>query len=156
MARYLYKLMAYKDEYEVARLHRSAAFQQAVRDQFGDKTDVTYKLHPPFMRRMGMDKKIGLGRSGDMAFAVLSRMKRFRGGALDLFGRTAHRKMERELIDEYRAMIERALATLSPGDDAAYARAVEIAKLPDIIRGYEDIKEANVDRFRQAATALNA
>ena len=156
VARYLYKLMAYKDEYEVARLHRSAAFQQAVRDQFGDKTDVTYKLHPPFMRRMGMDKKIGLGRSGDMAFAVLSRMKRFRGGALDVFGRTAHRRMERDLIDKYRAMIERALATLSQGDDTAYARAVEIANLPDIIRGYEDIKEANVDRFRQAATTLNA
>ena len=156
VARYLYKLMAYKDEYEVARLHRSSAFKQAVSDQFGDKTDVTYKLHPPFMRRMGMDKKIGLGRSGDMAFAVLSRMKRFRGGALDVFGRTAHRRMERDLIDEYRAMIDRALATLSQGDDTAYARAVEIANLPDIIRGYEEIKENNVEQFRARAAALNA
>ena len=156
VARYLYKLMAYKDEYEVARLHRSKAFQQAVRDQFGDKTEVTYKLHPPIMRRMGVERKIGLGRSGDAAFALLARMKGLRGSALDIFGRTAHRKMERELIDEYRGMIERALDTLSAGDEAAYARAVEIAQLPDIIRGYEEIKEANVEQFRTRATQLNA
>ncbi|MDE0319578.1 MAG: 2-oxoacid:acceptor oxidoreductase family protein, partial [Acidimicrobiaceae bacterium] len=156
VATYLYKLMAYKDEYEVARLHRSKAFQQAVRDQFGDKTDVTYKLHPPIMRRMGVEKKIGLGRSGDMAFALLARMKGLRGGALDVFGRTAHRKMERELIDEYRGMIERALDTLGAGDEAAYARAVEIARLPDMIRGYEEIKENNVELFRARATELGA
>ncbi len=156
VARYLYKLMAYKDEYEVARLHRSKAFQQAVRDQFGDKTEVTYKLHPPIMRRMGVKKKIGLGRSGDAAFAVLSRMKGLRGGALDIFGKTAHRRMERELIDEYRGMISRALDTLASGDDAAYSRAVEIAELPDMIRGYEDIKEANVESFRARAAELGA
>ena len=156
VARYLYKLMAYKDEYEVARLHRSKAFQQAVRDQFGDKTEVTYKLHPPIMRRMGVKRKIGLGRSGDAAFAVLSRMKGLRGGALDIFGKTAHRRMERELIDEYRGMISRALDTLSSGDDAAYSRAVEIAELPDMIRGYEDIKENNVESFRARAAELGA
>ena len=156
VARYLYKLMAYKDEYEVARLHRSKAFQQAVRNQFGDKTDVTYKLHPPIMRRMGVQRKIGLGRSGDVAFAVLARMKGLRGGALDVFGKTAHRRMERELIDEYRGMISRTLDTLARGDDAAYARAVEIAELPDMIRGYEDIKEANVERFRARAAELGA
>ncbi|WP_420624669.1 indolepyruvate ferredoxin oxidoreductase family protein [Candidatus Poriferisodalis sp.] len=156
VARYLYKLMAYKDEYEVARLHRSEAFQQAVRDQFGDKTEITYKLHPPIMRRMGVDKKIGLGRSGDVAFALLARMKGLRGGALDIFGKTVHRRMERELIDEYRGMISRALDTLASGDDAAYARAVEIAELPDMIRGYEDIKEANVESFRARAAELGA
>ena len=156
VARYLYKLMAYKDEYEVARLHRSKAFQQAVRDQFGDKTEVTYKLHPPIMRRMGAKRKIGLGRSGDAAFAVLSRMKGLRGGALDIFGKTAHRRMERELIDEYRAMISRALDTLASGDAAAYARAVQIAELPEGIRGYEDIKENNVERFRTRAAELGA
>ena len=70
-ARYLYKLMAYKDEYEVARLHRSKEFHRAVQEQFGDASKVTYKLHPPSMRRLGMDQKIGLGRSGDLAFALL-------------------------------------------------------------------------------------
>ena len=140
VARYLYKLMAYKDEYEVARLHRSKAFQQAVRNQFGDKTDVTYKLHPPIMRRMGVQRKIGLGRSGDVAFAVLARMKGFRGGTLDVFGKTAHRRMERELIDEYRGMISRTLDTLARGDDAAYARAVEIrraARHDSRLRGHQ-------------------
>ena len=87
VARYLYKLMAYKDEYEVARLHRSKSFQHAVRNQFGDQSTVTYKLHPPFMRRMGVSRKIGLRRSGDVAFALLERMKGLRGGALDVFGR---------------------------------------------------------------------
>ena len=69
-ARYLYKLMAYKDEYEVARLHRSKEFHSAVREQFGDGSKVTYKLHPPSMRRLGLDQKIGLGRTGDVAFGL--------------------------------------------------------------------------------------
>ena len=83
-------------------------------------------------------------------------MKGLRGGALDIFGRTAHRKMERELIDEYRAMIERALDTLAACDEAAYARAIEIAELPDGIRGYEDIKERHVEQFRARAAELGA
>ena len=64
--------------------------------------------------------------------------------------------MERELIDEYRGMVERALDTLAAGDDAAYERAVQIAELPDVIRGYEDIKERNVEQFRARAAELGA
>ena len=150
-ARYLYKVMAYKDEYEVARLHRSQAFQDAVREQFGDRSKVTYKLHPPSMRRMGLEKKIGLGRSGDVAFAALRRLKFLRGTPLDLFGNTAHRKMERGLIDEYQQMIDQAISVLSRD---SYDRAVAIAELPDMIRGYEEIKEANVEKFREAAKDL--
>ena len=150
-ARYLYKLMAYKDEYEVARLHRSKAFHEAVREQFGDRSKVTYKLHPPSMRRLGLEQKIGLGRSGDVAFAVLRRMKFLRGTPLDVFGNTAHRKMERGLIDEYQEMIDQALADLRP---ETYDRAVQLAELPDMIRGYEGVKEANVERFRQAANEI--
>ena len=150
-ARYLYKVMAYKDEYEVARLHRSQAFQDAVREQFGDRSKVTYKLHPPSMRRMGLEKKIGLGRSGDDAFAALRRLKFLRGTPLDLFGNTAHRKMERGLIDEYQQMIDQAISVLSRD---SYDRAVAIAELPDMIRGYEEIKEANVEKFREAAKDL--
>ena len=150
-ARYLYKLMAYKDEYEVARLHRSKAFHAAVREQFGDRSKVTYKLHPPSMKRLGLEQKIGLGRSGDVAFAVLRRMKFLRGTPLDVFGNTAHRKMERGLIDEYQEMIDQALADLRP---ETYDRAVQLAELPDMIRGYEGVKEANVERFRQAANEI--
>ena len=150
-ARYLYKLMAYKDEYEVARLHRSKDFHQAIRDQFGDKSKITYKLHPPAMRRLGLDQKIGLGRSGDFAFAVLRRMKFLRGTPLDVFGNTAHRKIERGLVDEYQELIDRVLIDLSP---ATYGRAVELAELPDVIRGYEGVKEANVEKFRQLAKEI--
>ena len=150
-ARYLYKLMAYKDEYEVARLHRSKEFHRAVQEQFGDASKVTYKLHPPSMRRLGMDQKIGLGRSGDLAFALLRRMKFLRGSPLDLFGNTAHRKMERALTDEYLDMIETLIVDLRP---ETYDKAVAVAELPDIIRGYEGVKEANVEKFRQAAQEL--
>ncbi|MEL7155535.1 MAG: DUF6537 domain-containing protein, partial [Actinomycetota bacterium] len=151
VARYLFKLMAYKDEYEVARLHRSDAFKEAIAEQFGPNAKVTYKLHPPTMRRLGYESKIGLGRSGEVAFAALSRMKRFRGGGADLFGRTEHRKLERELIAEYEAMIDRVLADLSAD---SYDRAVEVAELPDIVRGYEGIKEANIEEFRAEAKRL--
>jgi indolepyruvate ferredoxin oxidoreductase len=150
VGRYLYKIMAYKDEYEVARLHRSKEFQAAIREQFGDDTKVTYKLHPPVLRAAGMKKKIGLGKSGDAAFIALQRMKKLRGKAADPFGRTSDRKMERELIGEYRGMIERCMAMLA----SDYETAVEVAELPDMIRGYESIKEANVAAFREKAQHL--
>ncbi len=151
VARYLYKLMAYKDEYEVARLHRSRAFKDALAEQFGAEATITYKLHPPTARRLGVKNKIGLGRSGEAAFAALARMKRLRGTAMDPFGRTKHRQMERALIGEYEAMIDQVLADLSA---ETYDRAVEVAELPDMIRGYEEIKEGNVERFRAEARRL--
>jgi indolepyruvate ferredoxin oxidoreductase len=151
VARYLYKLMAYKDEYEVARLHRSAAFKDTLREQFGAGAKITYKLHPPTIRRFGYDSKIGLGRSGELAFAALARMKRLRGTSMDPFGKTKHRRMERELIAEYQDLIDRVVADLSA---ASYDRAVEVAELPDIVRGYESIKEANIAEFRSRAQEL--
>ena len=151
VARYLFKLMAYKDEYEVARLHRSGDFHQAIKDQFGDKTKVTYKLHPPSMKKLGLDKKIGLGKSGDVAFAVLTKMKFLRGKGIDPFGNTRHRKLERALIPEYMETIDSCLQRLSSDN---YENAIEIAALPDMIRGYEEIKEANVERYREAVQNL--
>lgn len=150
VGRYLYKLMAYKDEYEVARLHRSAEFQNAIKEQFGDETKVTYKLHPPTLRKAGMKKKIGLGKTGDAAFIALQRMKKLRGKGMDPFGRSSDRKLERELIGEYRGMIERCMQMLAND----YETAVEVAELPDVIRGYETIKEANVAAFREQAQHL--
>ena len=151
VARYLFKLMAYKDENEVARLHRSGDFHQAIKDQFGDKTKVTYKLHPPSMKKLGLDKKIGLGKSGDVAFAVLTKMKFLRGKGIDPFGNTRHRKLERALIPEYMETIDSCLQRLSSDN---YENAIEIAALPDMIRGYEEIKEANVERYREAVQNL--
>ena len=78
-------------------------------------------------------------------------MKFLRGTPLDLFGSTAHRKMERALVAEYQQMNEQLLTDLSPEN---YDKALEAAELPDMIRGYEEIKEANVEKFRQAAKAL--
>ncbi len=151
VARYLYKLMAYKDEYEVARLHRSPELRKSIKAQFGDKTKVTYKLHPPALRRMGMKKKMGLSKTGEAAFIALAAMRRLRGSPLDPFGRTKHRKMERALIGEYRDLVERSIANLSPDN---YDTAVEVAQLPDMVRGYEAIKEANIERFRERAAEL--
>jgi len=151
VGRYLFQLMAYKDEYEVARLHSSKEFHQAIKDQFGTDTKITYKLHPPTMRKAGLKKKIGLSKSGEAAFFGLTKMKKVRGTKMDPFGRTAERRMERELIDEYTAMIERVMTNLS-GD--GYELAVEVAELPDMIRGYDSVKEANVAAFREAAQHL--
>ncbi|MEZ5229485.1 MAG: DUF6537 domain-containing protein [Acidimicrobiales bacterium] len=153
VARNLHKLMAYKDEYEVARLHRSEAFQAAIKEQFGDESTITYKLHPPTARKLGLTKKIGLGRSGDIAFAGLARMKGLRGKAIDPFGRSAHRTLERELIDEYRTVIDDLLAGLNQHN---VDTAVEIAELPDMIRGYEQIKERNVEAYRAKLAELTS
>ncbi len=135
----------------MARLHRSDAFREALAEQFGSGAEITYKLHPPTMRQFGYDSKIGLGRSGEVAFAALARMKKLRGTSMDPFGRTRHRKMERELISEYEAMIDRVVGSLST---ESYDTAVEVAELPDVIRGYEGIKEANIAEFRSRAQQL--
>jgi indolepyruvate ferredoxin oxidoreductase len=146
VARYLFKLMAYKDEYEVARLHLKADITRALAEEFPGGVRVHYNLHPPFLRALGLQRKIELGSWFDGAFRVLARMKRLRGTALDPFGRAAVRRVERALPAEYRALVERTLAGLSR---ATYERAVKAARLPDLIRGYEDIKLRNVERFRE-------
>lgn len=144
-ARYLFKLMAYKDEYEVARLHLRPEFKHALAEQFGKGARITYKLHPPILRALGMKQKISLGRWFDAGFWLLKRLKFLRGTPFDIFGYDRVRRLERQLISEYRALIEQALTQLPNG---GYERAVELANLPDLIRGYEHIKLANVEKFR--------
>ena len=145
VARYLFKLMAYKDEYEVARLHLKANLGSALAAEFPDGARVQYNLHPPFLRALGLTRKLKLGTWFDAAFRALVSMKRLRGTELDPFGRAAVRRAERALPGEYRAMIERLLSGLTP---ATYERAVAAARLPDLIRGYEDIKLRNIERYR--------
>jgi indolepyruvate ferredoxin oxidoreductase len=151
VARYLFKLMAYKDEYEVARLHLNNDLAAALADEYPGGVKIQYNLHPPLLRAMGMKKKIKLGTWFDAAFGVLYAMRGLRGTALDPFGRAEVRRVERALIAEYRALIEKALAGLSP---ESYETAVKLAALPDVIRGYEDIKLRNVAKFREQAKAL--
>ncbi|NMM90930.1 2-oxoacid ferredoxin oxidoreductase [Rhodococcus sp. SRB_17] len=153
VAHNLHKLMAYKDEYEVARLSLDPAVQQTVTDQFGADAKMSYRLHPPALRAMGMQKKIVLGPWFKPAFRGLAGLRRIRGTRADLFGLAHVRKVERTLIVEYRTTILGLLNELTPDN---HAHAVEIAELPDIIRGYEDIKLAAVQRYRTRVEELSA
>ncbi|PYM12480.1 MAG: hypothetical protein DMD81_23850, partial [Candidatus Rokuibacteriota bacterium] len=150
-ARYLFKLMAYKDEYEVARLHLASDLRSALAEEFPGGVRMQYNLHPPMLRALGFGRKIKLGSWFDGVFRLLVRMRSLRGSALDPFGYARVRRVERALIAEYRALLEKALTSLSP---ETYGRAVKLASLPDVIRGYEDVKLRNVDRFRQEAQSL--
>jgi len=151
VARHLYKLMAYKDEYEVARLHLDAAVRAEIDAKWDGPVRLFWHLHPPLLRALGLKKKIRLGMWFAPAFKALRAMKGLRGTALDVFGYAPIRRVERQLIDEYRGLIETVLAKLAP---ANHDVAVAVAQLPDEIRGYEQIKLDSVKRFRDSATKL--
>jgi indolepyruvate ferredoxin oxidoreductase len=151
VARYLFKLMAYKDEYEVARLHLKADLGRRLAEEFPGGVRVQYHLHPPLLRALGLTRKLKLGTWFDAAFRALAGLKGLRGTALDPFGRAAVRRVERALPGEYRALVERTLTGLSRD---TYEHAVRVARLPDVIRGYEDIKLRNVETFRAEARSL--
>ena len=147
VARNLYKLMAYKDEYEVARLHLDPAFGEAIAADLGDVRKVTYHLHPPFLRAMGLKRKLRLGPSSRPMLRALRAGRRLRGTWADPFGRSHVRRVERMLIDGYREAVTEALPMLTPG---TLGVAVRLAGLPDMIRGYERIKLDNVEAYRVA------
>ncbi|HSV54673.1 MAG TPA: indolepyruvate ferredoxin oxidoreductase family protein [Burkholderiaceae bacterium] len=149
VARYLFKLMAYKDEYEVARLHTDAAFTQKIADMFEGDYKLVHHLAPPMTAKKN-DKgelvKRPFGPWIRSAFGVLARLKGLRGTGFDLFGGTQERKMERALIVEYRACIEELLSTLQPD---RLALAVEIARIPEEIRGYGHVKLRHLEAARK-------
>jgi indolepyruvate ferredoxin oxidoreductase len=150
VARHLFKLMAYKDEYEVARLHLDAVERAKLHAEFGEDARVWFNLHPPLLRAMGLDRKIKLGPWFVPAFRSLYRMRRLRGTKLDPFGRPKVRRVERELVDEYERLVGEALTLLTP---ETHDTAVELLELPDLIRGYEDIKLRNVVLYRKRVEA---
>jgi indolepyruvate ferredoxin oxidoreductase len=145
----LHKLLAYKDEYEVARL--SLGIEDEVRQRFGEGARFSWQLHPPVLRALGLRRKITLGPWFSPAFRTLHAMRRVRGTRLDVFGYAHVRRVERALIAEYRQAIDDQVARLTP---ATLPRALEIAGLPDRIRGYEQVKLDSVDTFRQRLTEL--
>jgi len=148
-ARSMHKLMAYKDEYEVARLHLDAAEQVRRDAEFGPGAKLEVMLHPPLLRALGLDRKLGVPeRAARPLFTGLRAGRRLRGTALDPFGATAMRRLERALIDEHRALARQALAHLTEANADAVA---EITGLADMIRGYEQVKLRAVDRYRAAA-----
>ncbi len=154
VARYLFKLMAYKDEYEVARLHTDPAFAQKIAAQFEGDYKISYHLAPPAIAKRdahGHLVKQPFGPWMFTAFALLAKLKGLRGTALDVFGRTAERRGERALIDEYRQCIDELLATL---DAMSLAQAVEIARIPEEIRGYGHVKEKHLAAARGKWQAL--
>ena len=149
----LYKLMAYKDEYEVARLHLDTIERARLDAEFGPDARVKVLLHPPVLRELGMQRKLRLDRSAGPLFRTLVRARRLRGTPLDPFGRTEVRRVERALVDEYRELASRAVARLEPMNAAV---VMQVLELPDMVRGYEQIKLANVARMRARAAELLA
>ncbi len=149
----LHKLLAYKDEYEVARLmlddDANAALGLIARH--GDR--VSWRLHPPTLKAMGLSRKISVSMRWHPAFAMLARGKRLRGTRLDPFSRNPVRRLERGLPDEYGAALDRVLGRL---DVSSLDRAIELAVSPDLVRGFEDLKLRNVEVFRQRLAELSA
>jgi indolepyruvate ferredoxin oxidoreductase len=152
VARYLFKLMAYKDEYEVARLLLREECFERLRAEFGADAQPSFNLHPPLLRALGLKRKLRLGMWFVPVLKGLRALRYLRSTPLNIFGYARVRRLERRLVGEYRQLIEALLVNL---DAVNYPIAVQIAELPDLIRGYEDIKLAAVDEFRrQVATLL--
>ncbi|WP_374677322.1 indolepyruvate ferredoxin oxidoreductase family protein [Piscinibacter sp.] len=156
VARYLFKLMAYKDEYEVARLHTDPAFTAKIAGMFEGEVKLTHHLAPPLLAKTN-DKgeliKKAYGPWMRTAFGLLAKMKGLRGTALDPFARSEERKTERALIGEYRECIEELLRTLSA---ANLAQATEIARIPEEIRGFGHVKARHLVAARAKWATLMA
>jgi len=141
----LAKLMAYKDEYEVARLYSSPEFMEKLASQFSGDYKLKFNLAPPLLSKINPDtglpmkKEFGSWMFG--AFKLLSRFKGLRGGAFDIFSYSAERKQERALIGDYETLIDELLVSLKQDN---YSDAVKLAQLPQKIRGFGHIKEANI------------
>ena len=154
VARYLFKLMAYKDEYEVARLHTDPAFTAKVAGMFEGDYKLVHHLAPPMIAKKnerGELIKQPFGPWMRSAFGLLARMKGLRGTALDVFGGSEERRIERALITEYQGCINELLQTLNVGNRAL---AAEIARIPEDIRGYGHVKERHLKAARLKWAAL--
>ncbi|MET9816018.1 DUF6537 domain-containing protein [Streptomyces sp. NPDC006355] len=145
VARYLHKLMAYKDEYEVARLALDPVVDDHITAVFGNASRRTYRLHPPVLRAAGMKRKVALGSWFRPVFRLLRALRPIRGTCLDVFGLQRMRRIERELVDEYRESINASLVLLNEENLAEVRR---LAELPDAVRGYEGVKLAAIERYR--------
>jgi indolepyruvate ferredoxin oxidoreductase len=149
--------MAYKDEYEVARLYTSGPFRERLDQQFEGDFTLEFHLAPPLLAPRdaytGMPKKISFGPWMFRAFALLAKLRRLRGTAFDIFGRTAERRMERQLIVDYETVLRELAAALTPDN---HALAIEIARIPEQIRGFGHVKERNLRIAREREAILRA
>jgi indolepyruvate ferredoxin oxidoreductase len=154
VARGFHKLLAYKDEYEVARLMLDPQERaQVARDSGIADPVISYNLHPPVLRALGMGRKIRLGPWANPVLRVLRGARRLRGTRLDPFGYAEVRRIERALIEEYEGAIRGALEHLHSGNRG---QVLDLARTPELVRGYEDIKTASVTRFRAAVAAVRS
>ena len=148
VARNLFKLMAYKDEYEVARLHSDPAFLESIRGQFDGEVRLHYHLAPPLLARKnerGELQKQDFGPAMGPILKLLARLKGLRGTPFDPFGYTAERRTERALIHEYRTCVDELLTGLTP---ERHAQALTIARLPEGIKGFGHVKERHLRDVR--------
>jgi indolepyruvate ferredoxin oxidoreductase len=156
VARYLFKLMAYKDEYEVARLYTDGSFLDQVAGAFeGEKLRFEFHLAPPLLARRdkttGLPRKMSFGPWLLPAFQLLAKLKFLRGTALDPFGRSQERRTERKLIEDYEAMLDEVLASLTPDN---HHIAVGLAAIPEKIRGFGHVKQRHVTAAKADEAAL--
>ncbi|MBV8753877.1 MAG: indolepyruvate ferredoxin oxidoreductase family protein, partial [Hyphomicrobiales bacterium] len=156
VARYLFKLMAYKDEYEVARLYSDGAFLKQVKSTF-DGEDLRFEFHlaPPLIARKdpvtGVAKKMSFGPWMMPAYRMLARLRFLRGTALDPFGYTVERRTERKLVADYETMLDEVLAALSPDN---HHLAVGLASIPEKIRGFGHVKARHLTAAKAEEAAL--
>jgi indolepyruvate ferredoxin oxidoreductase len=156
VARYLFKLMAYKDEYEVARLYTNGDFRKQLESTFDGEYAVTFNLAPPLFSKRDAKGHLVKSRYGAWvwtAFGVLAKLRFLRGTAFDVFGRTEERRTERRLIEEYKASIDKALAKL---DKDNLALVLDLAILPEHIRGYGHVKDEHLAKVRARWTEIEA
>jgi len=155
VAKYLFKLMAYKDEYEVARLHSNGSLQAAIEAQFEGDYEVRYHMAPPVISRK--DKITGhllkreFGPSMQRKLKSLAKLKFLRGTPADVFGFSKDRRAERALIKEYISLLETISKQLTP---ANHALAVQLTGLPDQVRGYGHVKMASMETYNTELSAL--
>jgi indolepyruvate ferredoxin oxidoreductase len=156
VAKNLFKLMAYKDEYEVARLYTDGSFAKTLSEKFDGDFRLKFYLAPPVFAardKSGRLQKKEFGGWMIHAFRLLARLKFLRGTAFDPFGRTAERKNERKLVEDYLAMIDERLAAIGLAQIPLLAK---LARLPEMIRGYGHIKEENISKAIAEKARLEA
>jgi indolepyruvate ferredoxin oxidoreductase len=151
VARGAHRLGAYKDEYEVARLLTDRQLEEDALAQVPGATKLTYHLHPPALRSAGWSSKITLGSSFRPVLRTLARSRALRGTALDPFGRTRIRRLERALVADYSWTVEELLAGL---DAEGYDRAVSVAEAAELVRGYEEVKLRSIEGYRARRAEL--
>jgi indolepyruvate ferredoxin oxidoreductase len=156
VVRYAFKLMAYKDEYEVARLYTSGDFARRIRDTFDGRYKIHFNLAPPLFARRDSEGRLRKSEYGAwvfVAFKLLAKLRGLRGGGFDIFGYTAERRMERALVEEYFRTAGELIAGL---DRDNHALAVEIASIPEHIRGFGHVKDQHLAEARERRDRLLA